>query len=206
MSKTTVGVIGLGFIGEKHLSALQGHERLQAVGITDQSADLLAARAKQFAVTPYANHIELLEQAKPDYIMICTPHFSHTDIAIDAMRRGASALVEKPFTVSASAADECLAVMKETGMTVGVGAGQMSRVYSARIGAIKAADAGLQVQGSVLASDAFFPFRDGIDQAAAAGVAAIIQPGGSMRDAEVIAAANEHGLAMVFTGMRHFRH
>jgi len=91
-------------------------------------------------------------------------------------------------------------------MTIGVGAGQMSRVYSTRIAAIKAADEGLQVAGSSMASDAFFPFRDGIDSAAEHGVAAIIQPGGSMRDDEVIAAANEHGIAMVFTGMRHFRH
>jgi phosphoribosylaminoimidazolecarboxamide formyltransferase/IMP cyclohydrolase len=91
-------------------------------------------------------------------------------------------------------------------MTVGVGAGQMSRVYSTKIAAIKAADEGLSVKGSVMASDAFFPFRDGIDAAAETGIAAIIQPGGSMRDDEVIAAANEHGLAMVFTGMRHFRH
>ena len=92
------------------------------------------------------------------------------------------------------------------GMTIGVGAGQMSRVYSARIAALKAADEGLEVRGSVMASDAFFPFRDGIDQAAAAGIVAVIQPGGSMRDDEVIAAADEHGMAMVFTGMRHFRH
>ena len=90
--------------------------------------------------------------------------------------------------------------------TVGVGAGQMSRVYSARIAGIKAADAGLVVPGSVMASDAFFPFRDGIDAAAEAGIRAVIQPGGSMRDAEVIAAADEHGIAMVFTGIRHFRH
>ncbi|SBP86665.1 bifunctional phosphoribosylaminoimidazolecarboxamide formyltransferase/IMP cyclohydrolase [Thiomonas delicata] len=90
--------------------------------------------------------------------------------------------------------------------TVGVGAGQMSRVNSARIAAIKAEQAGLSVPGSVMASDAFFPFRDGIDNAAAAGIQAVIQPGGSMRDEEVIAAANEHGMAMVFTGMRHFRH
>ena len=92
------------------------------------------------------------------------------------------------------------------GRTVGVGAGQMSRVYSARIASIKATDAGLEVQGSVMASDAFFPFRDGLDQAAEVGVTAVIQPGGSMRDAEVIAAADQHGIAMVFTGMRHFRH
>ena len=91
-------------------------------------------------------------------------------------------------------------------MTIGVGAGQMSRVYSTRIAAIKAADEGLDVSGSVMASDAFFPFRDGIDAAAETGISAIIQPGGSMRDDEVIRAANDHGLAMVFTGMRHFRH
>jgi phosphoribosylaminoimidazolecarboxamide formyltransferase/IMP cyclohydrolase len=92
------------------------------------------------------------------------------------------------------------------GMTVGVGAGQMSRVNSARIAAIKAEHAGLEVKGSVMASDAFFPFRDGIDNAATVGIAAVIQPGGSIRDEEVIAAADEHGMAMVFTGMRHFRH
>ena len=92
------------------------------------------------------------------------------------------------------------------GMTIGVGAGQMSRVNSARIAVIKAEQAGLAVQGAVMASDAFFPFRDGIDQAAAAGITAIIQPGGSLRDEETIAAADEHGMAMVFTGMRHFRH
>ena len=90
--------------------------------------------------------------------------------------------------------------------TIGIGAGQMSRVYSARIAGIKAADEKLEVRGSVMASDAFFPFRDGIDAAAAAGIRAVIQPGGSMRDAEVIAAADEHEMAMVFTGMRHFRH
>jgi len=97
-------------------------------------------------------------------------------------------------------------VFCKDGMTIGVGAGQMSRVYSTKIAAIKAADEGLTVKNSVMASDAFFPFRDGIDSAAEHGIAAIIQPGGSMRDDEVIAAANEHGLAMVFTGMRHFRH
>ncbi len=90
--------------------------------------------------------------------------------------------------------------------TVGIGAGQMSRVYSSRIGAIKAEDADLSVRGAVMASDAFFPFRAGVEVAAGQGVTAVIQPGGSMRDAEVIAAANEAGLAMLFTGMRHFRH
>ncbi|MCU7906669.1 MAG: bifunctional phosphoribosylaminoimidazolecarboxamide formyltransferase/IMP cyclohydrolase [Candidatus Thiodiazotropha sp. (ex Epidulcina cf. delphinae)] len=92
------------------------------------------------------------------------------------------------------------------GMTIGVGAGQMSRINSARIAAIKAEHAALEVKGSVMASDAFFPFRDGIDNAAEAGIVAVIQPGGSMRDEEAVTAADEHGMAMVFTGMRHFRH
>jgi phosphoribosylaminoimidazolecarboxamide formyltransferase / IMP cyclohydrolase len=92
------------------------------------------------------------------------------------------------------------------GATLGVGAGQMSRVDSARIASIKAENAGLKLAGSVAASDAFFPFRDGVDVVAAAGATAIIQPGGSLRDEEVIAAADEHGIAMVFTGFRHFRH
>jgi len=92
------------------------------------------------------------------------------------------------------------------GMTIGVGAGQMSRINSARIAGIKAEHAGLVVPGSVMASDAFFPFRDGLDNAAEAGIRAVIQPGGSMRDDEVIAAADENDIAMIFTGMRHFRH
>ena len=97
-------------------------------------------------------------------------------------------------------------VFARDGATVGVGAGQMSRVVSARIAAMKAEDEGIPVAGAVMASDAFFPFRDGIDAAAEAGIAAVIQPGGSIRDDEVIAAADEHGLAMVFTSIRHFRH
>ena len=94
-------------------------------------------------------------------------------------------------------------VYAREGQTVGVGAGQMSRVDSVKIGAMRAR---LPVAGSVLASDAFFPFRDGIDEAAKHGITAVIQPGGSVRDEEVIAAANEHNLAMVFTGIRHFKH
>ena len=97
-------------------------------------------------------------------------------------------------------------VYAKGGATVGVGAGQMSRVYSARIARIKAFDAGLPTAGAVMASDAFFPFRDGLDDAAEAGIAAVVQPGGSVRDDEVIAAADEHGIAMVFTGVRHFLH
>jgi phosphoribosylaminoimidazolecarboxamide formyltransferase/IMP cyclohydrolase len=97
-------------------------------------------------------------------------------------------------------------VFCKDGMTVGVGAGQMSRVDSARIASIKAGNAGLTLTGSVVASDAFFPFRDGLDVVVDAGARAVIQPGGSVRDQEVIAAADEHGIAMVFTGVRHFRH
>ncbi len=92
------------------------------------------------------------------------------------------------------------------GQTIGIGAGQMSRIYSAKIAGIKAADEGLDVAGAVMASDAFFPFSDGIEAAAAVGITAVIHPGGSMRDAEIIAAADKLGLAMIFTGMRHFRH
>ncbi|HMI38136.1 MAG TPA: bifunctional phosphoribosylaminoimidazolecarboxamide formyltransferase/IMP cyclohydrolase, partial [Steroidobacteraceae bacterium] len=97
-------------------------------------------------------------------------------------------------------------VYARDGMTVGIGAGQMSRVYSSRLAALKAADEKLEVRGAAMASDAYFPFRDGIDIAAAHGISAVIQPGGSKRDAEVIAAADSHGMAMVYTGLRHFRH
>lgn len=97
-------------------------------------------------------------------------------------------------------------VYAKNNMTIGVGAGQMSRVYSAKIAGIKAGDEGLEVAGCAMASDAFFPFRDGIDAAAAVGITCVIQPGGSIRDDEVIAAADEHNIAMIFTGMRHFRH
>jgi phosphoribosylaminoimidazolecarboxamide formyltransferase/IMP cyclohydrolase len=97
-------------------------------------------------------------------------------------------------------------VYAREGRTIGIGAGQMSRVVSTKIAAVKAAEANLTIPGSVMASDAFFPFRDSIDTAAATGIRAVIQPGGSMRDTEVIAAANEHDIAMVFTGLRHFRH
>ena len=97
-------------------------------------------------------------------------------------------------------------VLARDGATIGIGAGQPSRVMSARIAALKAEEAKLDVAGTALASDAFFPFRDGIDAAAERGVLAVVQPGGSMRDDEVMRAADEHGMAMVFTGMRHFRH
>jgi len=97
-------------------------------------------------------------------------------------------------------------VLVKDGRTVGIGAGQMSRIDSTRIACWKAKEAGLQTKGCVLASDAFFPFPDNVEMAAEAGISAIIQPGGSMRDAEVIAEADKAGIAMVFTGVRHFRH
>jgi phosphoribosylaminoimidazolecarboxamide formyltransferase/IMP cyclohydrolase len=97
-------------------------------------------------------------------------------------------------------------VFAQGGATLGVGAGQMSRIDSARIASIKAKEAWLSLAGSAVASDAFFPFRDGLDVVAGAGATCVIQPGGSLRDAEVIAAADEHGMAMIFTGIRHFRH
>jgi len=97
-------------------------------------------------------------------------------------------------------------VLARDGATIGIGAGQMSRVDAAFMAAHKAAQQGHETHGSVLGSDAFFPFRDGVDQAAEAGVTAVVQPGGSVRDAEVIAAADERGIAMVFTGRRQFRH
>jgi phosphoribosylaminoimidazolecarboxamide formyltransferase/IMP cyclohydrolase len=104
--------------------------------------------------------------------------------------------------VAARVKSNAIVLVKE-GATVGVGAGQMSRVDSVDIAARKAGD---RADGSAMASDAFFPFRDGIDRAAEAGVVAVIQPGGSVRDDEVVAAADEHGMAMVLTGIRHFRH
>jgi len=97
-------------------------------------------------------------------------------------------------------------VIAKGGRTLGIGAGQSSRVDSVRLALLKAERSGKDVRGSVLCSDAFFPFRDGVDAIAAAGATAVVQPGGSVRDAEVIAAADEHGLAMVFAGRRHFRH
>jgi phosphoribosylaminoimidazolecarboxamide formyltransferase/IMP cyclohydrolase len=97
-------------------------------------------------------------------------------------------------------------LLARDGATIGIGAGQMSRVDATFVATHKARSAGHDIAGAALASDAFFPFRDGIDQAAAAGVRAVVQPGGSVRDQEVIAAANEHGMAMVFTGQRLFRH
>ena len=129
--------------------------------------------------------------------MICVSETQPTDEQLDDLMFA--------WKVAKSVKSNAIVYVKNQ-MTIGVGAGQMSRVYSAKIASIKASDENLVVEGSVMASDAFFPFRDGIDAAAEAGIKAIIQPGGSMRDDEVIEAANEHGIAMVFTGMRHFKH
>jgi phosphoribosylaminoimidazolecarboxamide formyltransferase / IMP cyclohydrolase len=170
---------------------------------------------------------------KPDIRLLAVPLAPGAN-ALDVKRVGGGLLAQTPDTVSVAAdqlrivtraqpsaaqiADLLFAwrvakfvksnaiVFCSGGRTLGVGAGQMSRVDSARIAVIKAANAGLPLTGSVVASDAFFPFRDGVDVVAHAGATAIIQPGGSLRDEEVIAAADEHGIAMVFTGVRHFRH
>jgi phosphoribosylaminoimidazolecarboxamide formyltransferase / IMP cyclohydrolase len=130
------------------------------------------------------------------------------DLAVPTRRKpGESELADLAFAwqVCKFVKSNAIVLARERA-TVGIGAGQMSRVYSARLAALKAADGKLTVAGSVMASDAFLPFRDNVDVAAQYGIRAIIQPGGSVRDAEVVAAADEHGMAMVFTGMRHFRH
>ena len=128
------------------------------------------------------------------------------DDEIDLLESHIIYLTDKGYVVHTANSGEDAIIFCKNGMTIGIGAGQMSRVYSTKIAAIKASDEGLSIQDSVMASDAFFPFRDGIDAAAEHNISSIIQPGGSMRDDEVIEAANEHNLAMVFTNMRHFRH
>ena len=137
-----------------------------------------------------------------------TPLFEPDDLKVVSARAPSDVELNDllfAWKVAKSVKSNAIVYARE-GQTIGVGAGQMSRVYSAKIAGIKAADEDLVVKGSVMASDAFFPFRDGIDAAASAGITAVIQPGGSVRDEEVIAAANEAGMAMVFTQMRHFKH
>ena len=92
MTKVKTGIIGVGFIGEEHLKALRAHESVEVIGIADQSTDLAAARSRQYGIPFYTNPIALMEEARPDYVTICTPHFSHTSFAIEAMRRGIHAL------------------------------------------------------------------------------------------------------------------
>ena len=121
MTRATVGIIGVGVIGEEHLKALQGHQAAEVVGITDFSPALAEARSRQFGVPCFESCEALIKAARPDYVTVCTPHYGHTEVAILAMRHGVHALVEKPLTVSASVADGCLRVMRETGKTLGVG-------------------------------------------------------------------------------------
>jgi len=121
MAETKVGIIGVGVVGTEHLRALQGHESIRVVGIAEEMEELRTARAQEYEVPSFPDHIALLEQARPDYVVVCTPHFSHIDIACDAMRRGVHVLVEKPLTVRASDGQRGLEVMRETGMIMGVG-------------------------------------------------------------------------------------
>jgi phosphoribosylaminoimidazolecarboxamide formyltransferase/IMP cyclohydrolase len=174
-----------------------------------------------------------LLQTKPNRRVLEVP-LARNYHALEMKRVGGGLLVQTPDTFNAGACDLRVVTQKAPtpaqvedllfachvakfvksnaivfcggGMTLGVGAGQMSRVDSTRIAVMKARNAGLPLADSCVASDAFFPFRDGLDVLAEAGAAAVIQPGGSLRDEEVIAAANEHGIAMVFTCARHFRH
>ena len=204
-------------------------------GPVDQAAaEAVSAQFLEVLIAPsYTDEaLALLAAKKNVRVLTCAP--GSIEGALDYKRVGGGLLVQSADTARIAAAD--LKVMTrrapsdqemtdllfawrvakyvksnaivycKDGMTVGVGAGQMSRVDSARIAKIKAENAQLSITGTVVASDAFFPFRDGLDVLAEAGATAVIQPGGSMRDEEVIAAANEHGLAMVFTGFRHFRH
>lgn len=177
-----------------------------AVFATKPNVRVLATGAWP-ATTPAANHYAriagglLVQDADRDAL-------GAADLVVVTRRQpGAAEIADLLFAwrVAMHVKSNAIVYAKDL-RTIGIGAGQMSRVVSARIAGMKAAEAGLTVRGAAMASDAFFPFRDGIDAAAEAGIACVIQPGGSMRDAEVIAAADEHGLAMVFTGIRHFRH
>ena len=170
---------------------------------------LEVARAAHVPDEPDAGEVELRSVAGG--LLIQTPDAAHIGAAgLKVVTRRAPSTQELAdldfaWRVCRFVKSNAIVFARE-GATLGVGAGQMSRVYSTRIAALKAADAKLDVAGSVMASDAFFPFRDGLDAAVQLGIRAVIQPGGSRRDAEVIAAADEQGIAMVFTGMRHFRH
>jgi len=201
-------------------------DRATAAGVAKQFAEVIIAPR----IEPDAQ----MELAKKSNLRILEVPLAHGSNALDLKRVGGGLLAQSSDAhVLARAALKVVTKRKPTeeqvadllfawrvakfvksnaivfargGMTVGVGAGQMSRIDSARIASIKAQNAGLELKGSVAASDAFFPFRDGLDAVADAGAVAVIQPGGSVRDDEVIAAADERGVAMVFTGVRHFRH
>jgi len=197
-------------------------------------AEAVAQQFVEVVIAPSYSPAALQALAAKPNIRVLTVPLSHVANNYDLKRVGGGLLVQTPDTLNIQAA-QCRVVTRaqpneeqmqdlifawrvakyvksnaivfcKNGRTLGVGAGQMSRVDSTRIAAIKAQNAGLSLADSVVASDAFFPFRDGLDVLAQAGAKAVIQPGGSMRDAEVIAAADEHGIAMLFTDFRHFRH
>ncbi len=188
-------------------------EVLLAPSFTDEAKALIAAkknvRVLEIPLAPGANPFELKRVGggvlvqTPDVRNVTLPELRVVTERAPSEQEMSDLLFA--WRVAKFVKSNAIVFCKD-GQTAGIGAGQMSRVNSARIAAIKAEHAGLQVAGAVMASDAFFPFRDGIDNAAKAGITAVIQPGGSMRDNEVIAAADEAGMAMVFTGMRHFRH
>jgi phosphoribosylaminoimidazolecarboxamide formyltransferase/IMP cyclohydrolase len=198
------------------------------------AAQITANQFVEVIIAPGATEAALAVTAAKQNVRVLTVPLSNAHNAWDVKRVGGGLLVQSPDALNVQA-DQLKVVTKnqptaaqladllfawrvakyvksnaivfcKNGQTLGVGAGQMSRVDSTKIASIKAQHAGLSLVDSVVSSDAFFPFRDGIDVLAAAGAKAVIQPGGSMRDAEVIAAADEHGIAMVFTGYRHFRH
>jgi phosphoribosylaminoimidazolecarboxamide formyltransferase/IMP cyclohydrolase len=198
------------------------------------AAQIVANQFVEVIIAPSATEAALKVTAAKQNVRVLTVPLSNAHNQWDVKRVGGGLLVQSPDALNVQAdqlkvvtrnqptaaqlADLLFAwrvakyvksnaiVFCKGGQTLGVGAGQMSRVDSTKIASIKAQHAGLSLENSVVSSDAFFPFRDGIDVLAAAGAKAVIQPGGSMRDAEVIAAADEHGIAMVFTGYRHFRH
>jgi phosphoribosylaminoimidazolecarboxamide formyltransferase/IMP cyclohydrolase len=201
-------------------------DRATAEAVSQQFVEVVIAPAAE------PDALEVLRAKSGVRVLLVPPGGGHD--ALDVKRVGGGLLVQSPDVLNVTAAQLKTVTRRQpteqqlkdllfawrvakfvksnaivfagNGRTLGVGAGQMSRVDSARIAAIKAQNAGLSLVGSVVASDAFFPFRDGVDVVADAGASAIIQPGGSLRDEEVIAAADERGLAMVFTGVRHFRH
>lgn len=200
----------------------------------ETATQITANQFVELIIAPSASEAALQVTAAKQNVRVLAVPLSNAHNQYDVKRVGGGLLVQTPDTLNVQAAQLKVVTQAQptsgqlqdllfawrvakyvksnaivfcrNGQTLGVGAGQMSRVDSTRIASIKAQNAGLPLQGSVVASDAFFPFRDGLDVLAQAGAQAVIQPGGSMRDAEVIAAADEHGLAMVFTGYRHFRH
>ena len=188
-------------------------EVLIAPAFTDAAKQMLASKQNlRVLEMPLANNTNALEFKRVGGgLLVQTPDLFNvqlSDLKVVTEKAPTVAQIEElifAYRVAKFVKSNAIVFCGE-GMTLGVGAGQMSRVDSTRIAAIKAGNAGLSLAGSCVASDAFFPFRDGLDVLAEAGAKAVIQPGGSMRDEEVIAAANEHGIAMVFTGARHFRH